>query len=168
MGNIMDVKIMFSSAGTKSKERTPTNYNALPVPKGYVAGLGRGVTGFVTRSDIGPGTYTIEEDNKEVTEEKFDEFMGNDAGMFAYSGIYEDDDREADAVWDAVEEFIDQRRREKREKQNQEKIKKCDINNIKIADSFSSLKRKLSEIAFEQWEAIPDIGVRTNKQKMSE
>jgi hypothetical protein len=24
-----------------------------------VAGLGRGVTGFVTRSDIGPGTYAM-------------------------------------------------------------------------------------------------------------
>jgi PRP1 splicing factor, N-terminal len=29
------------------------DFNALPVPAGYVPGLGRGATGFVTRSDIG-------------------------------------------------------------------------------------------------------------------
>ena len=29
------------------------DFNALPVPAGYVAGRGRGATGFVTRSDIG-------------------------------------------------------------------------------------------------------------------
>lgn len=25
-----------------------------PPPKGYIAGLGRGATGFITRSDLGP------------------------------------------------------------------------------------------------------------------
>jgi hypothetical protein len=29
------------------------DFNALPVPAGYVAGRGRGASGFVTRSDIG-------------------------------------------------------------------------------------------------------------------
>lgn len=29
------------------------DFNALPVPAGYVPGMGRGATGFVTRSDIG-------------------------------------------------------------------------------------------------------------------
>lgn len=30
------------------------DWNAVPVPLGYVPGLGRGATGFTTRSDIGP------------------------------------------------------------------------------------------------------------------
>lgn len=30
------------------------DWNAMPVPKGYIAGLGRGASGFTTRSDIGP------------------------------------------------------------------------------------------------------------------
>jgi pre-mRNA-processing factor 6 len=30
------------------------SFNALPVPANYVPGLGRGATGFTTRSDIGP------------------------------------------------------------------------------------------------------------------
>jgi pre-mRNA-processing factor 6 len=30
------------------------DFNAIPVPSNYVPGLGRGATGFTTRSDIGP------------------------------------------------------------------------------------------------------------------
>ena len=30
------------------------DFNALKPPPGYVAGLGRGASGFTTRSDIGP------------------------------------------------------------------------------------------------------------------
>lgn len=32
----------------------PTKPNFGPPPPGYIAGLGRGATGFVTRSDLGP------------------------------------------------------------------------------------------------------------------
>jgi hypothetical protein len=42
---------------------------------------------------------------------KFDEFMGNDAGMFAATGEYDEDDKEADAVWEKVDDFMDERRR---------------------------------------------------------
>ncbi len=31
-----------------------TDFNAIPAPANYVPGLGRGATGFTTRSDIGP------------------------------------------------------------------------------------------------------------------
>lgn len=37
-----------AAAGSK------VNYNALKVPSKYVPGLGRGATGFTTRSDVGP------------------------------------------------------------------------------------------------------------------
>ena len=30
------------------------NFNTIPPPPNYVPGLGRGATGFTTRSDIGP------------------------------------------------------------------------------------------------------------------
>lgn len=33
---------------------TKVDYNALRAPANYVPGLGRGATGFTTRSDIGP------------------------------------------------------------------------------------------------------------------
>jgi pre-mRNA-processing factor 6 len=35
--------------------KTKKHFLGMPSPAGYVAGVGRGATGFTTRSDIGPG-----------------------------------------------------------------------------------------------------------------
>lgn len=43
-------------------------------------------------------------------ETKFDEFMGSDAGVFA-GGQYDEDDREADKIWEEIDNFMDERRR---------------------------------------------------------
>ena len=37
-----------------SEQWVPKKPNFGPPPPGYVAGLGRGATGFITRTDIGP------------------------------------------------------------------------------------------------------------------
>lgn len=37
-----------------AEQWVPKKPNFGPPPPGYVAGLGRGATGFVTRSDLGP------------------------------------------------------------------------------------------------------------------
>lgn len=37
--------------------------------------------------------------------------MGNDAGVFAATGEYDDDDKEADAVWEKIDDYMDERRR---------------------------------------------------------
>ena len=42
---------------------------------------------------------------------KFDEFLGNDAGALAGTGEYDEDDKEADEIWEAVDTFMDERRR---------------------------------------------------------
>lgn len=34
--------------------KTKKHFLGMPAPAGYVAGVGRGATGFTTRSDIGP------------------------------------------------------------------------------------------------------------------
>ncbi|KAK1582318.1 hypothetical protein Q3G72_013950 [Acer saccharum] len=120
-------------------------------PANYVAGLGRGATGFTTRSDIGParaapnlpnqsattiggvaslaaavgrgqrkhrdddGNDNDEGDEKGYDEnQKFDEFEGNDVGLFANSE-YDEDDKEADAIWEAIDEGMDSRRKDRRE-----------------------------------------------------
>lgn len=43
-------------------------------------------------------------------EQKFDSFMGADAGVFA-GGDYDEDDREADRVWEQIDAHMDERRR---------------------------------------------------------
>ena len=158
------------------------SFNQLQTPANYVPGLGRGATGFTTRSDIGPARLTpdmsgalpvrldlipshpvvlqqegawvwlavltshlyygcscntkqqpatepagltvrcgpaqsapgapppaapapkagADGDAPPEDETKFDEFMGNDAGALATFGEYDQDDKEADEVWEEL------------------------------------------------------------------
>ena len=43
-----------------------------PPPEGYIAGLGRGATGFITRGDIGPS---------KINQETFTEIKGAPPGL---------------------------------------------------------------------------------------
>ena len=104
------------------------------------------------------------EDADAADENKFDEFMGNDAGAFAATGEYDQDDREADAVWDQIDEYMDQRRRDRREKILKEELEKYRAANPKIVEGLAPFKRKLAEITDEEWEAIPEIGDYTIKK----
>jgi pre-mRNA-processing factor 6 len=98
------------------------------------------------------------------TENKFDEQMGNDAGLFA-GGEYDEDDREADAVWLAVDEHMDSRRRERREARLREQIEQYRASNPKITEQFADLKRKLATVSDAEWDAIPEIGDTTVKAR---
>lgn len=146
------------------------DWNSMPVPSGYVPGLGRGAAGFTTRSDIGPARAASKTDDKEgganpEDDNKFDEFMGNDAGALAATGEYDQDDREADGIWEAVDSFMDERRRERREKRLKDEIERYRVENPKITEQFADLKRKLAEVSNEEWEGIPDIGDYTIKKQ---
>ncbi|KAK1266547.1 hypothetical protein QJS04_geneDACA000519 [Acorus gramineus] len=177
-------------------------------PPNYVAGLGRGATGFTTRSDIGParaapdlpdraaaaaaigapaGPPTSagrgrgkapagedddddEADDKGYDEnQKFDEFEGNDVGLFA-SAEYDEDDREADAVWEEIDKRMDSRRKDRREARLKQEIEKYRASNPKITEQFADLKRKLYTLSAKDWDAIPEIGDYSlrNKKKRFE
>ncbi|KAI9820440.1 MAG: hypothetical protein M1832_003773 [Thelocarpon impressellum] len=108
-------------------------------PENYVAGLGRGATGFMTRSDLGPAREGPSEDQiKEAlakraqqlgaapptaygaTEKKEDDgdderFQDpeNEVGLFA-GGAYDKDDDEADRIYQEVDEKMDKRRKIRR------------------------------------------------------
>jgi pre-mRNA-processing factor 6 len=109
-------------------------------PENYVAGLGRGATGFTTRSDLGPAREGPSEDQikealakraaqlgnapptaygvgkkKAEDEEVEDQFRDaeNEEGLFA-TGNYDRDDDEADRIYQSVDERMDKRRRARR------------------------------------------------------
>ena len=111
-----------------------------PAPENYVAGLGRGATGFTTRSDLGPAREgPSEEQMKELlakraqalgaapptaygaTEKKEDndddderfQDPENEVGLFA-NGSYDRDDDEADRIYQEVDEKMDRRRKIRR------------------------------------------------------
>ncbi|XP_031482456.1 protein STABILIZED1 [Nymphaea colorata] len=177
--------------------------NSRPPPN-YVAGLGRGATGFTTRSDIGParaapdlpdrsattlggagaagvgrgrgrGGGGEEEEEDEADDkgydenQKFDEFEGNDVGLFA-SAEYDEDDKEADAVWESIDKRMDSRRKDRREARLKQEIEKYRASNPKITEQFADLKRKLIMVTPEEWDSIPEIGDYSlrNKKKRFE
>eukprot|EP00963_Diacronema_lutheri_P007363 scaffold649_cov347-Pavlova_lutheri.AAC.2 len=162
------------------------DFNAMKAPPGYVPGLGRGAAGFMTRSDLGPAVPQAMDLNalqanqtnrrkEEVEEEEapegpgvFDRFMGNDTGALAgRPGEFDEDDREADAVWKHIDEKMDERRRSRREAKMEEEMKKQKIEQPQIATMFRDLKRQLADVPPEAWDAIPDVGDYTvKKQKL--
>lgn len=111
-------------------------------PENYVAGLGRGATGFTTRSDLGPAregpsaeqiqdalakraqqlgaapptAYGATDKKKQEQEEDDDERFQdpeNEVGLFAY-GQYDREDDEADRIYQDVDEKMERRRKARR------------------------------------------------------
>ncbi|KAM0828497.1 hypothetical protein ACQ4PT_067509 [Festuca glaucescens] len=170
----------------------PVRYDFLnsKPPPNYVAGLGRGATGFTTRSDIGPARAAPDLPDRSAAaaaaptvgrgrgkppgedeggdeggdEEKgydenqmFEQFEGNDAGLFS-NADYDEDDREADAVWESIDQRMDLRRKDRREARLKQEIEKYRASNPKITEQFANLKRKLVDVSVQELESIPEIG----------
>ncbi|KAJ6089971.1 hypothetical protein N7467_005187 [Penicillium canescens] len=165
-------------------------------PDNYVAGLGRGATGFTTRSDLGParegptpeqiqaalnkraqqlgaaaptayGNQSREkggkEDEKEEDDERFQD-PENEVGLFAY-GQFDQEDDEADRIYQEVDEKMDRRRKARREAR--EKLEEEDYNrkNPKIQQQFADLKRTLASVSEEDWANLPEVGDLTGKNR---
>ncbi|CAI4233237.1 unnamed protein product [Auanema sp. JU1783] len=157
------------------------HFMGMPAPTGYVPGVGRGATGFTTRSDIGPAKDPTDvpeagtappvkkaKDEKEEAEDlndtNYDEFEGYGGSLFS-KDPYDKEDEEADEIYNAVETRIDERRKEYREKKYKEAIEKYRKERPKIQQEFSDLKRQLAEVSEDDWAAIPEVGDARNKAK---
>ncbi|CAM6093470.1 unnamed protein product [Calypogeia fissa] len=136
-------------------------FNTRP-PANYVAGLGRGATGFTTRSDIGPARAAPDLPDRAATT------IGG-AGP-PPTGEYDEDDKEADAVWESIDKRMDLRRKDRREARLKKEIEKYRASNPKITEQFADLKRKLVTLSAQEWESIPEIGDYSlrNKKKRFE
>ncbi|XP_013768209.1 pre-mRNA-processing factor 6 [Pundamilia nyererei] len=177
--------IMPLASPLMGKKKKP--FLGMPAPLGYVPGLGRGATGFTTRSDIGPardandpvddrhappGKRTVgdqmkknqDDDDEDLNDTNYDEFNGYAGSLFS-SGPYEKDDEEADAIYAALDKRMDERRKERRELREKEEIEKYRMERPKIQQQFSDLKRKLAEVSEEEWLSIPEVGDARNKRQ---
>ncbi|RDB24257.1 Pre-mRNA-processing factor 6 [Hypsizygus marmoreus] len=147
---------------------------SMPAPASYVAGLGRGASGFTTRSDIGPAregpsAEVIAEaqakrgEEAEIDPDQFQD-PDNEYGLFAGT-TYEQDDEEADKIYEQVDEAMDARRRARREAQEHIELAKHRAERPKIQQQFADLKRGLSAVTDEEWENIPEVGNLTRKKR---
>src|SRR5205814_2226154 len=128
-----------------------------PAPENYVAGLGRGATGFTTRSDLGPAREGPTEDQikealakraaqlglapegkKEEDDGDDDRYQDpdNEVGHFA-GGVYDKDVEEADRIWDEIDEKMDKRRKARREARERVERDEYERKNPKIQQQFA-------------------------------
>ncbi|CEJ62447.1 Putative Pre-mRNA splicing factor prp1 [Penicillium brasilianum] len=165
-------------------------------PENYVAGLGRGATGFTTRSDLGParegptpeqiqaaltkraallgaaaptayGDKSREKGGKEDKAEEEDERFqdpDNEVGLFAY-GQFDQEDDEADRIYQEVDEKMDRRRKIRREAREQQEREDYERKNPKIQQQFADLKRSLAAVSEEDWANLPEVGDLTGKNR---
>ncbi|KAF6757076.1 PRP1 splicing factor, N-terminal-domain-containing protein [Ephemerocybe angulata] len=147
---------------------------SMPAPASYVAGLGRGASGFTTRSDIGPAREGPSEEviaearakrgeEAEVDPEQFQD-PDNEYGLFA-GMTYEADDEEADKIYEKVDEAMDMRRKVRREAREQELLSQHRAERPKIQQQFADLKRGLSQVTDAEWESIPEVGNLTRRKR---
>ncbi|KAL9017307.1 MAG: hypothetical protein Q9185_005364 [Variospora sp. 1 TL-2023] len=160
-------------------------------PENYVAGLGRGATGFTTRSDLGPAREGPSEDQikealakraaqlgaptpsaygavekKEEDNDDDERFQDpeNEVGLFA-TGAYDRDDDEADRIYQDIDERMDRRRKARREAREKHEREEYEAKNPKIQQQFADLKRSLGSVTDEQWQNIPEVGDLTGKNR---
>ena len=145
----------------------------MPAPSSYVAGLGRGASGFTTRSDIGPARQgPSDEAVAEAQAKRGEDVPDPDAlqdpdderNLFAGT-VYEADDEEADRIWESVDARIDGRRKARREAVESEQAAKERANNPKLQTQFADLKRNLSTLDDAAWNSIPEAGNLTGKRR---
>ncbi|CAL2047807.1 unnamed protein product [Caenorhabditis brenneri] len=172
--------------------KTKKFFMGMPAPTGYVPGVGRGATGFTTRSDIGPARDPTElpeagpvgpspqgsssappakrardnddADGEDLNEANYDEFSGYSGSLFA-KDPYDQEDEDADRIYNEVDDRLDERHKDRREKKYKELVEKFHKERPKIQQGFSDLKRQLAEVTEDEWQAIPEVGDMRNKAK---
>ncbi|EDO07326.1 PRP1 splicing factor N-terminal family protein [Babesia bovis T2Bo] len=129
-------------------------------PEGYIPGRGRGATSFaggVSRDDVSEAvdlTVVGGEDSLNLENEQ----LFKDAE-------YDDEDREADLIYDFIDNRMDERRRSRRESQIRTEVNKHRADKPTIHQQLAPLKRDLKNLSLEEWESIPSIGDYSFKRK---
>ncbi|KHN36627.1 Pre-mRNA-processing factor 6 [Glycine soja] len=131
--------------------------NSKPPPN-YVAGLGRGATGFTTRSDIGPA---LTAPPPPLAEPPAPDVAAGSPGRTRTTTMGKTkattrirNDKEADAVWEAVDKRMDSRRKDRREARLKQEIEKYRASNPKITEQFADLKRRLYTLSPDDWQSL--------------
>lgn len=139
-------------------------------PPGYVPGIGRGASGFTTRSDLGSVRPAAQLRTFEGNEgDDVDTILKNngqvdESGLLSSTFGYSKEDEEADAIYKQVDERMKSRNK-KRHMHNDEN-EDLSVNNLtEISNQFVDLKKNLSAISEDQWANLPEVGDLTKRNK---
>ncbi|EKX73881.1 conserved hypothetical protein [Theileria equi strain WA] len=130
-------------------------------PPGYIPGKGRGATGFsggVSRDDAADDrdTADLAGNNNELNCEN--EQLFKDVEI-------DDEDLEAESVYNLIDAKMDQRRKSHREGKIKDEILKMRSEKPTISQQLEHFKRDLMTLTKDEWESIPEIGDYSAKKK---
>lgn len=125
-------------------------------PPGYVAGLGRGATGFTTQADIG-GANLNPPTNSDSEDEAYKD--ADEDGLLQRQD-WDREDEEADRIYKEIEDRLNSRRKRKTDDEKKEYNSMQDI-----GAQFKDLKEELSTVTKAQWLELPEVGDLTRRNK---
>jgi pre-mRNA-processing factor 6 len=105
-----------------------------------------------------------EEDDEDLNDSNYDEFSGYSGGLFS-KDPYDKDDEEADAIYEAIDKRMDEKRKEYREKKEKEFLEKYRQERPKIQQLFSDVKRTLASVSEAEWASLPEVGDARNRKQ---
>lgn len=148
-------------------------------PPGYVAGIGRGATGFSTQADLGSSSHISDGRTTRLAKDGRFEDSNEDDSEIKYTksddeSEIEREDDEADAIFGGIEEKLKKRRKKrkitgpKETKTNQE-LETKEITPFEamktIGSKFEKDKQVLESVSEDQWMNLPESGDFTRKNK---
>ncbi|GMM44860.1 U4/U6-U5 snRNP complex subunit [Pichia kluyveri] len=150
-------------------------------PPGYIAGIGRGATGFGTTNNFQISqnlpitTYEkIDDNNDDSNNGQFDDVSsGNYRQILSKT---EQENIEADKIYNEVEQHLQNQRNKKLKRKNDDinddddETNDIDKNSLayslkEISNQFQDVKEELATISEEQWLNLPESGDFTRRNK---
>lgn len=145
-------------------------------PPGYIPGIGRGATGFVTQADLGSSKKVpILAFQKTSNDGRFDD---SEESLTPILTLNQKEDIEADKIYDEIEKYLEKNRNKRRKhntattpdnERDNEKVKvenKSVSNSIaEISEQFQDVKQGLSTVSVEEWANLPESGDFTRRNK---
>lgn len=133
-------------------------------PPGYIPGIGRGAVGFTTRSDVGNAAATPAISDGTLSRSAEARIAKQQEPVQAPQ--YDQEDDEADAIWDAIDKRMQERKRKKASGDDGKVTSPVENSPTRqIGAEFQDLKQQLSTVTEDQWASIPDVGDYSLKYK---
>ncbi|CCH41347.1 Pre-mRNA-processing factor 6 [Wickerhamomyces ciferrii] len=135
-------------------------------PIGYIAGIGRGATGFTTRADVGAGRLPPQQ--RDIGSDDEDNYQDVDEDGLLGDKTLNKEDEEADEIYQEIDNRL-KNRNKRRISPNDDATTTGnngnDDNLTKISNQFVDLKKNLSSISEDQWANLPEVGDLTKRNK---